>query len=36
MGVTEEQLEEIPKIPFSFMGNHEEEYGQRELIKLLM
>lgn len=36
MGVKSEQLEEVPEIPFSYMGNHDEEYDQKELIKLLM
>lgn len=35
-GVTMEQLEEVPEIPFSCMGNHGEEYDQKELTKLLM
>lgn len=30
-GVTMEQLEEVPEIPFSCMGNHGEEYDQKEL-----
>jgi hypothetical protein len=36
MGVKREQLEEVPDIPFSHMGNHGEEFDQKELIKLLM
>ncbi len=36
MGVDREQLEEVPEIPFSYVGNHGDEYDQRELIKLLM
>ena len=36
MGISEDKLDEIPEIPFSFMGNHDEEYNQDELIKMLM
>ena len=35
-GVTKEQLEEVPEIPFSYMGNHGEEFDQKDLIKFLM
>ena len=36
MGVSEEQMEELPEIPFAGMGNHELEYDRQELMKFLM
>ena len=36
MGVSGDKLEEVPEIPFSFMGNHDVEYNQQELMRLLM
>ena len=36
MGISGDKLEEVPEIPFSYMGNHGEEYDQKELMKLLM
>ena len=36
MGVSEEQMEELPEIPFASMGNREMEYDRQELMKFLM
>ena len=36
MGISKENLEKVPEIPFSAMGNHGEVYDRKELLKLLM